>query len=61
MTLTKEKGGQGLIGFSSCIQSGENNLGWYLKNSVEPVIQDVRIAEVVDTKMFSVKMNSKGY
>lgn len=39
--LNREKGGRGLIGCESWIQSGKNNLGWYVKNSVEPLIQHV--------------------
>lgn len=32
------------------VQSEENDLEWYVSGSIEPLIQGVRLAEVVDTK-----------
>ena len=36
--LTREKGGRGLISCEGCVRSEENNLGWYVRNSVESLI-----------------------
>ena len=33
--LSREKGGRGLIRCEGCIRMEENNLGWYVRNSVE--------------------------
>ena len=40
--LTRKKGGRGLIGCERCIKAEENNLAWYVNNSVEPFIMGVR-------------------
>ena len=47
--LTREKGGRGLISCEGCVRSEENNLGWYVRNSVESLIRGVRLARVMDT------------
>ena len=47
--VTREKGGRGLISCEGCVRSEENNLGWYVRNSVESLIRGVRFAKVVDT------------
>ena len=38
-----------MISCEVCIRSEENNLGWHIKNSEEPLIQGVRFADVIDT------------
>ena len=48
--LTREKGGCGLISCEGCVQSEENNLGWYVRNSMESLIRGFRFAKVVDTE-----------
>ncbi len=48
--LTREKGGRGLISCEDCVRSEENNLGWYVRNSVESLIRGVRLAKVIDTE-----------
>ena len=35
--LPRKNGGRGLISCEYCIRSEENNLGWYVRNNVEPV------------------------
>jgi hypothetical protein len=44
--LTRKKGGRGLIGCKRCIDAEVNNLGWYVKNSIEPLLQEVSIEEM---------------
>ena len=48
--LTREKRGRSLFSCNSGVLSEENNLGWYVKNSAEPLIRNVKLAEVIDTK-----------
>lgn len=48
--LTREKKGHGLIVCESFVWSDENNLRWYVKNSVDPLIWGVRLSEVTGTK-----------
>ena len=39
---SRKEGGRGLVSCESTIGSEENNLGWYLKNSNENLLQGVR-------------------
>lgn len=48
--LTTEKGGCGLINSEGYVENEKNNLVWYVKSSVKPFIQGVRLAEVINTK-----------
>ena len=48
--LSREMGGRGLISCEGCIKMEENNLGWYFRNSVEPVIEGVKAAETIECK-----------
>ena len=45
--LSSEMGGRRLI---SCedIRIEENNLGWYVRNSVEPLIEGMKAAETIE-------------
>ena len=38
-----------MISCEGCVRSEEINLGWYVKNSEESLIQGVRFADVIDT------------
>ena len=40
-------GGKGLISCEGCIRMGENTLGWYVKNSVELLIEGVKAVETI--------------
>ena len=46
--LSWEMGGRGLISCEGCIMMEEKNLGWYVRNSVEPLIEGVKVAETVE-------------
>ena len=46
--IQREKGGKGLISCENCIRSEENNLGWYAKNSVEKLLEGVKLIGVID-------------
>ena len=41
-------GGRGLISCERCIRMEENNLGWYVRNSVEPLIEGAKAAETIE-------------
>ena len=41
-------GGGGLISCEGCIRIEENNLGWYVRNSVEPLIEGVKAPETIE-------------
>ena len=41
-------GGRGLISCGGCIRIEANNLGWYIRNSVEPLIKGVQTAETIE-------------
>ena len=49
--LPRARGGRGLISCERCIRSEENNMGWYVTNSIEPLqkgMKSVRIVDVVN-------------
>ena len=46
--LSREMGGRGLISCERCIRMEENNLGWYVWNSVEPMIEDMKAVETIE-------------
>ena len=45
--LSRELGGRGLISCEGCIRM-ENNLGRYVRNSVEPLIEGVKATETIE-------------
>ena len=56
--LSREMGGRGLISCEGCIRMEENNLGWYVRNSVEPLIEGVKAAETIE---YSDTVNKKEF
>ena len=58
MYVSRENGGRGLIGCENSVKSEENDLGWYVKNKIEPLLAAVRTSrtitqeETVDPKEF---------
>ena len=46
--LSREMGGRGFINCKGCIRMEENNLGWYVRNSVKPLIEGVKAAETIE-------------
>ena len=46
--LSRKMGGRELISCEGCIRMEENNLGWYVRNSVEPLIEGVKAAETIE-------------
>ena len=47
--VPRKKGGRGLISCKNCIASEENNLGWYVKNKVEPLLRAVKRQGTIET------------
>ena len=45
---SRKMGGRGLISCEGCIRMEENNLGWYVRNSVEPLIESMKAAETIE-------------
>ena len=46
--LSREMGGRGLITCEGCIRMEKNNLGCYVRNSFEPLIEGVKAAETTE-------------
>ena len=46
--LSREMGGRGLISCEGCIRVEEINLGWYVTNSVESLIEGMKAAETIE-------------
>ena len=61
--LSREMGGRGLIGCEGCIRMKENNFEWYVRNSVELLIEDLKAAETIVFRQswMSQKKAWKGY
>ena len=45
--VSRVNGGRGLISCEGCVTSEENSLGWYVKNSLEVLLQGVRATSVI--------------
>ena len=45
--LSRKMGGRGLISCERCRRMEEKNLGWYIRNSVEPLIEGVKAAKTI--------------
>ena len=45
--LSKEMGERGLKSYEGCIRMEESNLGWYVRNSVDPFIEGVKAVETI--------------
>ena len=43
--LSREMGRRGLISCEGCIWMEENKLGWYVRNSVEPLTEGVTVCK----------------
>ena len=56
--LSSEMGGRGLISCEGCIRMEENNLGWYDRNSVEPLMEGVKAAETIE---YNDRVNKKEF
>ena len=45
--LPRGKGGRGLVSCECCVRAGENGIGWYVKNTVEPLLVLVREGGII--------------
>ena len=48
--VSRKEGGRGLVSCESTIRSEENNLGWYLKNSNENLLQGLKHVGILNYK-----------
>ena len=46
--LGRETEVRGLISCEGCIKMEENNLGWYVRNSVNPLIEGMKAAKTIE-------------
>ena len=46
--MPRAKGERGLITCENCIRSEGTNLGWYMKNSVEKLLEGIKLIGVID-------------
>ena len=56
--VSRKMGGRGLVSCEGCIRMEENNLGWYVRNSVEPLIEGLKAAETME---HNDKLNKKEF
>ena len=57
--VERDKGGRGLISCQKCVKSEENNLGWYIKNADEVLLEGVKMADVIEYETCSNKVDFK--
>ena len=48
--VNRKEGGRGLMSCESTIRSEENNLGWYIKNSNENLLQGLKHVRILKFK-----------
>ena len=48
--VPRKRGGTGLIGCEDCVRAEENNVAWYIKNAVEPLLLEVRRSGMIKTE-----------
>ena len=46
--VSREDGGRGLMSCERCVRSEENSLEWYVRNSLDVLLQGVRVAGNLD-------------
>ena len=46
--LSREMGGRELISCKRCVRVEKNNLGWYVRESLESLIEGVKVAEAIE-------------
>ena len=56
--LSRDMGGRGLISCEGCIRMEQNNLGWYVKNSIELLIEGAKAGETIE---YNDTVNKKGF
>ena len=56
--LSRKVGGRGLISCKGCIRTEENNLGWYVRNSVQLLIEGMKTAKTIE---YNYTMNKKEF
>ena len=57
--LSRKRGGRGLIGCEACVRSEINDLGWYLRNSEEVLLKEVRKSKIIDVESSKEKKEYK--
>ena len=57
--VSRKDGGRGLIGCEMCIKAEENNLGWYIRNTVEVLLKQVEKCRVIETETCNTKEDYK--
>ena len=63
--VSREDGGRGLISCEECVRGEENRLGWYVRNSLDVLLQGVRdtgeveSAETVSKDEFKTSWNNE--
>ena len=45
--IRRKDGGRGLISIEDCVNSEKNNLAWYIKESVEPLLREVHMSNLI--------------
>ena len=47
--VSRVNGGRGLISSEGCLRSEENRLGWYVKKTLDVLLQGVRATSVISS------------
>ena len=57
MYVSREDGGRGLMSCEGCVRGEENSLEWYVRNSLDVLLQGVRVTAEIESGETVRKMN----
>ena len=55
----RKNGGREFIGYENSLKSEENDLGWYVKNNIEPLLVAIRTSRTITLKQLTLKNSRK--
>ena len=55
--VSRKNGGRGLTGFENSVKSRKNDLGWYARNNIEPLLVAVRTSRTITHEEFTKFLN----
>ena len=57
--VSRKNGGREFIGYENSLKSEENDLGWYVKNNIEPLLVAIRTSRTITLKQLTLKNSRK--
>ena len=57
--VSRKNGGREFIGYENSLKSEENDLGWYVRNNIEPLLVAIRTSRTITLKQLTLKNSRK--